>query len=108
MSRPSAPTGEGYRGDDWPQVSSQKAWDGKNLYELLQLGVSPLAKCFDVRLLLREVSSRVGVSVADIPQVSAGSNNYVSVISLYVSFILASYFHRDELVPILRWVRYIE
>lgn len=69
---------DGYRSDDWPSMPDGTEWDGKNLFELLREGKSPLKHVWDANLLLQEVETRFQAQVVDIPQVHYGANNYVS------------------------------
>lgn len=84
-SDPSASSGEGYRGDEWPTVG-QRPWDGRHLLALVNDGKSPFEGKFDAGLLLQEVGvalQNVDVEgpVLDVPKVSCGANNYVGILS---------------------------
>jgi hypothetical protein len=57
-------------------------FDGKQLLSLVRGGNSPFHGAWDVNLLIREIEKNLGAKVIDIPVVSKGSNNYVSVQSL--------------------------
>ena len=70
---------DGYLRDDWPKMPDNTDYDGKELLALVRAGNSPFKDMCDVNLLVREVENNVGAQVADIPFVSKGSNNYVSI-----------------------------
>ena len=74
-----------YVGDDWPKMPDDSDFDGKQLLNLVRSGKSPFHGVWDVNLLIREVEENLGAQVVDIPDVSRGSNNYVS-----------SYFHTHD------------
>ena len=65
--------------DDWPKMPDGSDFDGKQLLTLLRSGNSPMRPVWDVNLLIREIEENLRIKVIDIPFVSKGSNNYVSV-----------------------------
>lgn len=71
-----------YVEDDWPKMPDGTDFDGKQLLSLVRNGNSPFHGAWDVNLLIREIEKNLGAKVIDIPVVSKGSNNYVSVQSL--------------------------
>lgn len=53
-------------------------FDGKQLFTLVRNGESPFLD-WDVDLLIQEIEKILETQVIDIPNVSRGSNNYVSL-----------------------------
>ena len=78
--------------DDWPEMPDGSAFDGEELLTLVRSGNSPMSRVWDVNLLIREIEEVLGSEVIDIPTVTKGSNNYVSIPASYnqnnVSFTL--------------------
>jgi len=70
---------DGYIRDGWPKMPNSTEYDGKRLLALVRAGNSPFKHAWDVNLLIQEVENNMGTQVFDIPFVSKGSNNYVSV-----------------------------
>ncbi len=70
---------DGYIRDDWPKMPDNPDYDGKSLLALVRAGNSPFKHVYDVHLLIQEVEKMMGTRVLDIPLVTKGSNNYVSV-----------------------------
>ena len=70
---------DGYIRDGWPKMPDNTEYDGKRLLALVRAGNSPFRHAWDVNLLIHEVEKIMGTQVLDIPFVSKGSNNYVSV-----------------------------
>lgn len=68
-----------YIGDVWPKMPDNTDYDGEQLLTLARSGNSPFKDVWDVNLLIQEVEENVGGHVVDIPIVSSGSNNYVSI-----------------------------
>lgn len=64
---------------DWPKMPDGSDFDGKQLLNLVHNGNSPFHKVWDVNLLIRETEENLGDRVIDIPVISKGSNNYVSL-----------------------------
>ena len=70
--------------DDWPEMPDGSTFDGNQLLTLVRSGNSPMSRVWDVNLLVREVEEVLGSEVIDIPTVTKGSNNYVSVPAFYL------------------------
>jgi hypothetical protein len=70
---------DGYIRDGWPNMPGDTEYDGKGLLALVRAGNSPFKHVWDANLLIQEVEKIMGTQVFDIPFVSKGSNNYVSV-----------------------------
>lgn len=69
--------------DDWPKMPPDDSdFDGKQLFTLVRSGHSPFHGVWDVNLLIREVEENLDAEVIDIPAISKGSNNYVSLFSV--------------------------
>jgi len=68
-----------YLGDDWPKMPDGSRFDGKQLLTLVRSGNNPFHEFWDVNVLIQEVEEKLGTRVIDIPKISRGSNNYVSV-----------------------------
>lgn len=62
--------------DSWPTTVG---YDGRNLLRLIRDGRSPFADRWDVNLLIREIEDKLATQVVDIPIITIGSNNYVSL-----------------------------
>ena len=73
---------EPYYDDPWPKMSDGEDFDGKQLLRLVRSGNSPFNGAWDVYLLIREIEVNLDTQVTDIPIVSKGSNNYVSLFPL--------------------------
>ena len=69
--------------DDSPEMPDGSAFDGTQLLTLVRSGNSPMSRVWDVNLLIREVEEVLGSEVIDIPTVTKGSNNYVSIPACY-------------------------
>ena len=69
--------------DDWPEMPDGSTFDGTQLLTLVRSGNSPMGKVWDVNLLIREIEEVLGSEVIDIPTVTKGSNNYVSILACY-------------------------
>lgn len=70
-----------YTDDPWPKMPDGEDFDGEQLLGLVRSGNSPFRGAWDVNLLIREIEENLDTQVVDIPVVSKGSNNYVSVSS---------------------------
>jgi hypothetical protein len=68
----------GFR-DSWPITADGRDYDGRNLLWLIRDGRSPFADRWDVNLLIREIEDKLATQVVDIPTITIGSNNYVSL-----------------------------
>ena len=67
--------------DSWPVMADGCDFNGRNLLRLIREGHSPFAKRWDVLLLIRDIENKLATQVVDIPNVTLGSNNYVSLSS---------------------------
>ncbi len=76
-----------YYRDEWPKMSNGSSFDGKQLLNLVRSGNSPFHGAWDVKLLIREVEEVLGTQVLDIPNVSKGSNSYVSLSTILLAFV---------------------
>ena len=65
--------------DSWPTTADGCNYDGRNLLRLIRDGRSPFADRWDVNLLIREIENKLATHVVDIPTITVGSNNYVSL-----------------------------
>ena len=70
--------------DEWPEMPDGSTFDGNQLLTLFRSGNSPTSRVWDVNLLIREVEEVLRSEVIDIPTVTKGSNNYVSVLAFYL------------------------
>ena len=70
--------------DDSPEMPDGSTFDGKQLLTLVRSGNSPMSRVWDVNLLIREIEDVLGSEVIDIPTVTKGANNYVSVPACYL------------------------
>ena len=69
--------------DDSPEMPDGSTFDGTQLLTLVRSGNSPMSRVWDVSLLIQEIEEVLGSEVIDIPTVTKGSNNYVSVPACY-------------------------
>jgi hypothetical protein len=67
-----------YVDDNWPKMSDEGDYDGKQLLSLVRSGNSPFHGVWDVNQLIREIEENLSTQVIDIPIIYKGSNNYVS------------------------------
>ena len=65
--------------DDSPEMPDGSTFDGTQLLTLVRSGNSPMSRVWDVNLLIQEIEEVVGSEVVDIPTVTKGANNYVSI-----------------------------
>lgn len=70
-----------YLGDEWPiQMPDGTEYNGQDLLAFVRAQKSPMAPGWDVNTLMNELHQLLGSPILDIPQVTAGSNHYVSTV----------------------------
>jgi hypothetical protein len=49
-----------YVKDNWPKMSDNTDFDGKQLYSLVRSGNSPFHRAWDINLLIQEIKKNLG------------------------------------------------